>query len=198
MTNQNTASDAKSTTATGTTMAGMSVERFELDCFAAALLVAAADVADDVVVRTVDEEEAAAATDVREAYSAEFVMVRVTSVVKVVSPVSALSARVCVSVMVVKPETAWAVTIGAVAEGSAVATAVVPIDCGRLAVGLSIRAGSVSAAWAARLCRPRPCLSILPGCMAGRMKWSSPAMRSKGRRQEAKVDEVLLAGGEVS
>ena len=68
-------------TTTGTTIAGMRVVKFELDCFVAALLVAAAGVV-EVVVRTVDEEEAAAAAaEVREAYSAEFVMVLVTALV---------------------------------------------------------------------------------------------------------------------
>jgi hypothetical protein len=64
MKNQKTPKDASSTTATGTTIAGMRVDRFEEDCFAAALLVAAAEVVEDV--RTVEEEEAASA-DVREA-----------------------------------------------------------------------------------------------------------------------------------
>jgi hypothetical protein len=65
MKNQNIPNDANRTTATGTTMAGMRVLRFELDCLAAALLVAAAEVV-EVVVRTVEEEETAAA-DVRAA-----------------------------------------------------------------------------------------------------------------------------------
>ena len=55
-----------------------------------------------------------------------------------------------------------------------------------------MREVKVLSAWGPRLCKPNPCLSILPGCMAGRMEWSSPAVRLKERRQEARVDEVLV------
>lgn len=70
-----------------------------------------------------------AATDVREAYSEEFViiLVLVATVVDTVSrPVIDL-AKVSVSVTVVKPDGAAAVTSGAVAEGSGV-TPVAAID----------------------------------------------------------------------
>lgn len=166
MKNQNNPKEANNTTATGTTMAGIKVDRLELDFAAAALVVAAAEVV-EVVVCIVDDDEAAAA-EVREAYSAELVIVLVTSVVNVVSPAAALCWKVRVSVMVVRPDTAWAVTRAP--EASAVPTALVPIDCGRVAVGLSMREGRESVAWAARLCKPKPCRSILPGCMTGRME----------------------------
>ena len=83
MKNQKIPSDTSNTTAVGTTIAGIRVDRFEVDCLAAALLVAAADVVEEVVVRTVEDDEAAAAADVREAYSAESVIVLITSPVNV-------------------------------------------------------------------------------------------------------------------
>lgn len=82
MKNQKAPNEARSTTAIGTTIAGMSVERLDEAFAAAALLVAGAE-AFEAVVSKVDEAESASA-DVREAYSAELVIVLILSVVMVV------------------------------------------------------------------------------------------------------------------
>jgi hypothetical protein len=129
MRNQNTPREASSTTITGTTIAGIRVEVFvEEDFSEATLLVAAAEVL-EVVVEWVLVEAERAAADVRDAYSDWLVMILVL-VVTTVERVSRLvmdSTRDSVSVTVVKPDGASAVTICGVAEGSAV-TPLAPID----------------------------------------------------------------------
>ncbi len=81
MKNQNNPNKASSTTTTGTTMAGISVLRFDED-FSAADDVAAALPEES---REVDEEDCASAA-VKEASPAESVMVATTSPVVVINP----------------------------------------------------------------------------------------------------------------
>jgi hypothetical protein len=73
------------------------------------------------------------------------------------------STSVSVSVMVVNPDGAWAVAMGAVAEGSAV-TSAEPIEEGSEMVAGRLLGRSVAGS---RLCRrPKPCRNMPPGCMA--------------------------------
>lgn len=99
----------------------------EEDFSEAALLVAAAEVLEVVARVLVDAERAAA--DVRDAYSdwSVMILVFVVATVETVLRLVMDSTRDSVSVTVVNPDGASAVTICAVAEGSAV-TPLGPID----------------------------------------------------------------------
>jgi hypothetical protein len=156
MKNQNAPSEASSRTATGTTIAGIRVLRFEFEECAAAELVAAREVVDVELCVAVASEDAASA-DVIDANCVGSLMVLVCTDVNVLSTPLTSVTNGLVRVTVVRGDASVADTIDPLRSEDA--TAVGAICEGSVAVGLPMRVGKVPPPppCGSRLWKARPC-----------------------------------------